>query len=228
MSSPDVSQIPVITTAPDDVFYILKSVISRMISTGSVLVVGQTLERLREVVDKDYIGIIKKKLDDVYRNQNAPGSNARVDKIERENRMSFTVRSLGLSYGYNLTREQILLNDLDISASHLERLTRDLAEGTIISQNFTNAEEKVVKSHIIGFQSIESKLKSTLRVGIVLLLHEDNLLPMPRLGSNNNSTNYCVPDCEISYRISITTCHTSWTKKAIQQQNIKILYGNDL
>lgn len=170
MSSPDVSQIPVITTTPDDVFYILKSVISRMISTGSVLVVGQTLEQLREVVDKDYIGIIKKKLDDVYRNQNTPGSNARADKIERENRMSFTVRSLGLPCGYNLTREQILLNDLDILASHLERLTRDLAEGTIISQNFTNAEEKMVKSHIIGFQSIESKLKSTLRVGIVLFI----------------------------------------------------------
>jgi len=228
MSSPDVSQIPVITTTPDDVFYILKSVISRMVSTSSVLVMGQTLEQLREVVDKDYIGIIKKKLDDVYRNQTTPGSNTRADKIERENRMSFTVCSLGLSYDYNLTREQILLNDLDISASHLERLTRDLVEGTIVSQNFTNEEGKVVKSHIRGFQSIGNKLKSTLRVGIVLLSHEDNLLTIPRQGSNNSSTNYCAPDYEISYRISITTCHISWTKKAIQQQNIKISYGNDL
>lgn len=173
MSSPDVSQIPVITTTPDDVFYILKLVISRMISTGSVLVVEQTLEQLREIVDKDYVGIIKKKLDDVYRNQTIPGSNARADKIERENRMSFTVCSLLLSYGCNLTREQILLNDLDISASHLDRLTRDLAEGTNISQNFTNVEANIVKSYVTGFQSIEGKLKSTLRVGISRLLYED-------------------------------------------------------
>jgi hypothetical protein len=91
MSSPDVSQTPVITTTPDDVFYILKVVISRMLSTGSVTVVQRTLAQLREVVEKDYIGIIKRKLDDVYRNAAAPGSNARADKIERENRMSFIV-----------------------------------------------------------------------------------------------------------------------------------------
>lgn len=88
MSSPDISQTPIITTAPDDVFYILKSVISRTLSTGSVTVVQQMLEHLREVVEKDYIGIIKKKLDDVYRTS---PSNMRVDKVERENRMSFIV-----------------------------------------------------------------------------------------------------------------------------------------
>lgn len=89
MSSPDVSQTPIITTAPDDVFYILKSVISRTLSTGSVLLARRMLEQLREVVEKDYIGIIKKKLDDVYRTSNP---NTRADKIERENRMSFIVR----------------------------------------------------------------------------------------------------------------------------------------
>lgn len=91
MSSPDVAQTPVITTTPDDVFYILKLVISRMLSTGSVSVVQRTLEQLREVVEKDYIGIIRKKLDDVYRNAATPGSNVRADKVERENRMSFIV-----------------------------------------------------------------------------------------------------------------------------------------
>ena len=88
MSSPDISQTPIITTAPDDVFYILKSVISRTLSTGSVLMAQRMLEQLREVVEKDYIGIIKKKLDDVYR---AANPNMRADKVERENRMSFIV-----------------------------------------------------------------------------------------------------------------------------------------
>lgn len=93
MSSPDVSQTPVITTTPDDVFYILKLVLSRLLSTGSVSVVQRGLEQLREIVEKDYIGIIKKKLDDVYRNAVAPGSNVRADKVERENRISFIVSS---------------------------------------------------------------------------------------------------------------------------------------
>lgn len=159
MSSPDVSQTPIITTAPDDVFYILKSVMSRTLSTGSVSVVQRMLEQLREVVEKDYIGIIKKKLDDVYRTSNP---NMRVDKVERENRMSFI----------------ILLNDLDISASHLERLTRDLAEGSLISQNFTAEEGEEAKTHIIAFQSLAGKLRTTLRSGTEQLF---NQLLRPRL-----------------------------------------------
>lgn len=88
MSSPDVSQTPIITTTPDDVFYILKSVMSRTLSIGSVLVTQRMLEQLREVVEKDYIGIVKRKLDDVYR---AAAPNMRADKVERESRMSFIV-----------------------------------------------------------------------------------------------------------------------------------------
>jgi hypothetical protein len=169
MSSPDVSQTPVITTTPDDVFYILKLVISRMLSTGSVFVVRRTLEQLREVVEKDYIVIIKKKLDDVYRNAATPGSNARADKVERENRMSFIVRTRCLPGDHELTCEQILLNDLDISASHLDRLTRDMTEGTIISQNFTEIEGDMAKTQIIAFQSLAGKFRSTLRVSVTFL-----------------------------------------------------------
>ncbi|KAL9714885.1 Golgi transport complex subunit 4 [Leucoagaricus gongylophorus] len=201
MSSPDVSQIPVITTTPDDVFYILKLVISRMISTGSVLVVEQTLEQLREIVDKDYVGIIKKKLDDVYRNQTIPGSNARADKIERENRMSFT----------------ILLNDLDISASHLDRLTRDLAEGTNISQNFTNVEANIVKSYVTGFQSIEGKLKSTLRAGIE---QQFNQLLRPKLRN-------FIPDVynNVSYQLDEESYSTSEYQDTVRKRFVKTWEG---
>jgi diphthamide synthase subunit DPH2 len=69
-----------------------------MLSTGSVLVVQQTLEQLREVIEKDYIGIIRKKLDDVYRNAVVSGSHARADKMERENRMLFIVSGIYLTF----------------------------------------------------------------------------------------------------------------------------------
>lgn len=59
---------------------------------------------------------------------------------------------------------QILLNDLDISASHLERLTRDLIESTLIPQNFTDAEGEEAKSHISAFQSLAGRFRTTLRV----------------------------------------------------------------
>lgn len=92
LSNPDPTLSPVTTTTPDDVFYILKIILSRLLSTGSVNGVDRTLERLWEVMDRDYAGVIKKKLDDVYRTSGTSGTNMRGDKGERENRLAFIVR----------------------------------------------------------------------------------------------------------------------------------------
>ena len=78
------------TTTPDDAFYILKTVMSRMLSTASVTTVKRTSERLREVMDKDYVRVIKHKLDNVYKG-GAAGPGVRGEKVERENRQSFIV-----------------------------------------------------------------------------------------------------------------------------------------
>ena len=86
MSTPDLLQTP-ITTALDDVFYILKSVTSRLATTRSSLRVDRTLIQLREVFEREYIGVIKRKMDDVYRTS-GPMS---PDKVEKENRVAFIV-----------------------------------------------------------------------------------------------------------------------------------------
>ena len=91
MSSSDPFQFPVTTTTPDDVFYILKSVIMRLISTGCSYGFQRTMQQLREIVDRDYIGVIKGKLDEVYKNAGAVASNTRPDRVERENRVTFIV-----------------------------------------------------------------------------------------------------------------------------------------
>ena len=62
-----------------------------MLSSASVATVQRTSEQLRDVMDKDYVRVIKQKLDNVYKGSSAdPG--ARGDKAERENRQSFIVR----------------------------------------------------------------------------------------------------------------------------------------
>src|SRR4051812_40106909 len=84
-------QSPATTTTPDDVFYILKSVVTRLLAMGSLSGVDKMLLQLREIFDRDYIGIIKRKMEDVYKNAGPVTSNARPDKIERENRLAFIV-----------------------------------------------------------------------------------------------------------------------------------------
>jgi hypothetical protein len=52
----------------------------------------KTSEFLQSVMDKDYAGIIKKKLDDVYRTGGVSGTGGvRGEKAERELRQSFIV-----------------------------------------------------------------------------------------------------------------------------------------
>ena len=47
-----------------------------------------TLEQYKDILDKDYVGVYRKKLDDVYRNPMVAGGQ-RSDKSERESRVAF-------------------------------------------------------------------------------------------------------------------------------------------
>ncbi|KAJ7764494.1 COG4 transport protein-domain-containing protein [Mycena maculata] len=165
LSNADTSQAPVTTTTPDDVFYILKIVLSRLFSTGSVKTIEQTFEQLRDIMDRDYIGVIKRKLDDVYRTSGSSGPNNRGEKAERENRVAFIA-------------SPILLNDLDLSSSHLERLTRDLVANPTINQHFLDVEQPIVKDHITSFSNMVAKFRSALRSGVEQLF---NQLMRPKL-----------------------------------------------
>jgi hypothetical protein len=66
-------------------------VYSRLLSTGSLKHIERTTELLKDVMDHDYAGGIKGKLDDVYRSAGNTGGGGRGEKSERECRTSFIV-----------------------------------------------------------------------------------------------------------------------------------------
>jgi len=113
-------------------------------------------------MDRDYAGVIKRKLDDVYRIAGGSGPTVRGEKAERENRSAFI----------------ILLNDLDVSSSHLERLSKDLIGYPTISQHFIEAELSSVKSAVSSFSTLAIKFRSTLRAGVEQIF---NQLMRPKL-----------------------------------------------
>jgi hypothetical protein len=65
---------------------------------------------------------------------------------------------------------QILLNDLDISSSHLERLMRDMGASQTITQHFIDEDQLTVKSDLASFANLTVKLRSTLRVRPISIL----------------------------------------------------------
>ena len=94
LSTMDCTQSPPITTTPDDVFYVLKVVLTRLLASGSLPHVERTLGHLREIMERDFAGIIKRKMDDVYRGTGGSGDRPlrASDKAEHDSRTSFIVR----------------------------------------------------------------------------------------------------------------------------------------
>ncbi|KAF9002038.1 COG4 transport protein-domain-containing protein [Cyathus striatus] len=156
LSSPDLTQTPIVNTAPDDVFYILKSVFSRILSTGSEFTVKHTVDQLRILLENDYIGTLKKKMDEVYRNVSSGGTATRSDKAEKENKIVFVT----------------LLNDFDISSSHLERLIKNLTESSIISHYFLDSDQARIMEYILSVGILGNRIQSVLRAGIEQLFNQ--------------------------------------------------------
>lgn len=59
----------------------------------------------------------------------------------------------------------MLLNDLDISTGHMERLVKDISASSSLSQYFMDKERSDVSSFISSFLAVVPKFRSTLKVG---------------------------------------------------------------
>lgn len=64
----------------------------------------------------------------------------------------------------SLIFKQMLLNDLDISSLHLDRLVKDVLTSPAIEQNFLETEVASAKTGISSLLPLSAKFKSTLRV----------------------------------------------------------------
>ncbi|WRT64259.1 uncharacterized protein IL334_001190 [Kwoniella shivajii] len=162
LDSPDTSARPHLSSILDDTFYLLKLVIGRLLSCGSIATLRSMRQRLGEVIERDYTGVIRKKMDGVYSGQ-ASGSQDRgpeKDKRERDQRTAFIIH----------------LNDLDVSADYMERLLDEVLAN--LPQVFLEMELRVVQDEIQILREISDRFRSTCKTGLEQLF---NQLIKPRL-----------------------------------------------
>jgi len=162
LSKLDTSSRPPQNTTPDDVFYILKAVLSRVASTGSVDCTQKTCRAVKEIIERDYAGVLKGKMDDVYSGKVPAGNAAKGERADRENRTTF----------------MILLNDLSISSAHMETLIKNLLSSPLIPQNFLNDEVEAARAAMSSLLSLTSTFRSIVQSGIEQLF---NQLTRPKL-----------------------------------------------
>ncbi|KZV62045.1 COG4-domain-containing protein [Peniophora sp. CONT] len=148
LSQPDPSTST--TTLPDDTFYILKLVLARLLSTGSPTIVVSTAAALRDAMEREYSGVLRRKMEEVYRGAGSGG------KGEREAANAFIT----------------LLNDLDVSAGHMERLVKDTLVAPALTQNFLDEERNEVVAALQALGTLVPKFRSTLRAGVEQLFNQ--------------------------------------------------------
>lgn len=102
MDTPDLSDRPHVSSVVDDVFYLLKLVLNRALTSGSLATIRAIRENVSKIIERDYLGVLQKKMDAVYSGggaaigllgTNLPGANkeAEKEKREKELRISYSV-----------------------------------------------------------------------------------------------------------------------------------------
>ncbi|KAG9013015.1 hypothetical protein FRB94_004408 [Tulasnella sp. JGI-2019a] len=157
------------TTTPDDVFYILKVVMSRLLSSGSSKCVERMGTLIRQIVERDLANVIRRKMEDIYSPQGqagriAGGSAIQKEKVERDSRNAFIVQ----------------LNDLDICSAHMDTLVKTVLASSQIPQNYQEEEVLPVEEEISSMLKLIPKFQAILKWGTEQLF---NQLARPKLRS---------------------------------------------
>ena len=66
----------------------------------------------------------------------------------------------------------MLLNDLDISSGHMERLVKELVASSLITQFYLESEVDGVKASVSSFNLLIAKFRSALRVSLSFSVNE--------------------------------------------------------
>lgn len=150
---PSVSQT---STCVDDVFFILKTVIKRCISTYEPQVVGSTVRTTLKTLEVAYINQFQQRMSTVFSSYDSTGRNA-----EKAIEMAKT------SY-------MVILNNLDVSADYTHRLAKEV-EPSIKNGIWLDEENDIKKTmeYIQEFEGIADKFKQLLQVNAYILFMSD-------------------------------------------------------
>lgn len=71
------------STTPDDAFFILHLTLSRALSSGSVNCVCRTVKNIRDVVERDLVGVVRRRMEDCWRTGNVSTGKAKAAGEDR-------------------------------------------------------------------------------------------------------------------------------------------------
>ncbi|MBW0480142.1 hypothetical protein O181_019857 [Austropuccinia psidii MF-1] len=173
-NEPDFNTCPYLSSALDDVFYITKKVIIRLINVGSVDCAQKGLLKIQEIIERDFGEVMKKRLETLGTNMGPTaavgfGISSKVGE-EKEKKEKLTRNSY-----------IVYLNNLSMASEYTIRLVEEIFLSPTLSQNFFIPHEiSAVKASFETFLQAEKKFLSIAKSGLEQLF---NQLIRPRLRS---------------------------------------------
>ncbi|GAA5979541.1 hypothetical protein JCM11641_005429 [Rhodosporidiobolus odoratus] len=185
MDEPDLSSSPFLSSALDDIFFIVKKTLHRTVSTSNVDNLFAANKELRATLDRDVAEIWRARMEGAFKDlaassvaasglvgvggmggMAAMGGKAREEERERKEKEA---RNICMVY----------LNNLDTAASYTSRLVSELlASDTLPNSFFLFTELDRARSSLSLLRNSEEKFRSVLKSGLEQLF---NQLLRPRL-----------------------------------------------
>lgn len=173
MDTPDLAATPYISSVVDDVFYLVKLVLNRVITSASLSTVTSIRHHIEQIIQRDYLGVLQRKMDAVY----SGGGGAALGLLnvnltttkeaEREKRE----RDLRTTYS-------VFLNDLDLSATYMDKLVQEVVASRLAEQWFLPNEVVRVHDQVSQLSDLSVTMRNAAKRGIDQIF---NQLTRPRL-----------------------------------------------
>ncbi|KAK9475375.1 COG4 transport protein-domain-containing protein [Dipodascopsis tothii] len=140
-------QSPIITSAVDDVMYVLNAILERAISTGQVRLIKNVCANVRRVLESDFIGMVQRKMrDETYPKPTTTGGLPPDNKVD----------------GF-----LVLMNNLSVGTEYVDRLVQTLLRDAVeTDQNGAIPFEKDVEAVAEALRGLATSFDA--RVGQLL------------------------------------------------------------
>ncbi|UZJ54465.1 hypothetical protein CBS101457_003785 [Exobasidium rhododendri] len=155
MDTVDFSARPLMSSLLDDIFYLVRMVMARAISTASLEVLSSTSRNVRYIIDEDFVQALVRKMDGVWKNSSTSMTveGPRKDAASREMRSTFVV----------------YLNVLATSAEYMTRIISELSVEPSLSQHFLPKEVSLAISTVQGLSILIPRIRNAVRTHLELL-----------------------------------------------------------
>lgn len=140
---------PYLSSILDDTFYLVKIVLTRALSCGSLDTLARMRARVASVLERDYVDVLSRKMEAVY----AAGQGVSYDRAEKERREKD-----------QRTAIIIYLNDLDLSGEYVERLLAEWRASP--PQVWDDSEAGRVQEELELFGDLALKFRLKCRAGL--------------------------------------------------------------